>query len=53
MLAFLIRVLLALRSGFETRASRDAEILTLRQQLLVLSRKSGKRVRLRNIDRLV
>jgi len=36
-----------------SRASREAEILVLRQQLMVLSRKSRKRVRLQNIDRLV
>jgi transposase InsO family protein len=53
MLAWLIRFLLALRSVSEAGASREAEILVLRQQLLVLSRKSRKRVRLRNIDRLV
>ncbi|MDB5107127.1 MAG: Integrase, catalytic region [Candidatus Binatus sp.] len=53
MLALLIRFLLALRSVSEARASREAEILVLRQQLLVLSRKSRKRVRLRNIDRLI
>jgi hypothetical protein len=34
------------------RASREAEILVLRQQLL-LNRKSRKRIRLRNIDRLI
>ena len=53
MLALLIRCLLALRSVSEARASREAEILVLRQQLLVLSRKSRKRVHLRNIDRLI
>lgn len=53
MLALLSRILLALRAVSEPRACREAEILFLRQQLLVLSRKSGKRVRLRNIDRLV
>src|SRR5271166_2890501 len=53
MLGLLIRFLLALRSVSEARASRKAEILVLRQQLLVLSRKSRKRVRLRNIDRLI
>ncbi len=46
------RVLVALRSVFETRASREAEILALRQQLLVLNRRRP-RVRLRNIDRLL
>ncbi len=50
MAKWLIRLLLALRSVLETRASREAEILVLRRQLLVLSRKAGKRVRLRNID---
>ena len=53
MLALLIRFLLALRSVSEARASREAEILVLRQQLMVLSRRSRKRVRLRNIDRLI
>ena len=53
MFALLIRFLLALRSVSEARACREAEILVLRQQLLVLSRKSRKRVRLRNIDRLI
>ena len=45
-----------MKTGFErmaSRASREAEILVLRQQLMVLSRKSRKRVRLQNIDRLV
>lgn len=49
--AWLTRILLALRSLTEARASREAEILLLRQQLLVLNRKSV-RFRLRNIDRL-
>jgi hypothetical protein len=53
MLALLIRILLALRSVFEVRTSREAEILVLRQQLLVLSRKTRRRVRLGNLDRLV
>jgi hypothetical protein len=53
MLGLLIRFLLALRSVSEARASREAEILVLRQQLLVLKRKSRKRVHLRNIDRLI
>jgi hypothetical protein len=53
MLGLLIRFLLALRSVSEARASREAEILVLRQQLLVLNRRSRKRVRLRNIDRLI
>jgi transposase InsO family protein len=53
MLAFLTRIVLALRSELDSRASREAEILVLRQQLMVLARKSRKRVRLRNIDRLI
>jgi len=50
--AWLTRIALALRSVLEVRALREAEILALRQQLLVLSRKRP-RVRLRNIDRLI
>jgi transposase InsO family protein len=53
MIAWLIRILLWLRSLVEVRASREAEILVLRQQLLVLGRRSPKRARLRNIDRLI
>jgi len=53
MLALLSRILLTLRSLLEVPASREAEILVLRQQLLVLSRRSPKRFRLRNIDRLI
>lgn len=46
------RIFLALRSVLETGASREAEILVLRQQLLVLKRKRP-RARLRNLDRLI
>jgi hypothetical protein len=53
MLAFLTRIVLALRSMLDGRASRESEILVLRQQLLVLDCKSRKRVRLQNIDRLI
>jgi hypothetical protein len=53
MLALLSRILLVLGSAFETGATREAEILLLRQQLLVLNRKPRKRVRLRNLDRLI
>jgi hypothetical protein len=53
MLALLIRILLALWSASEARVSREAEILVLCQQLMVLSRRSRKPVRLRNLDRLV
>src|SRR5215469_6191258 len=52
MFVWLIRLLLTLRAVSETRASREAEMVVLRQQLPVLSRKSRKRVRLRNIGRL-
>jgi hypothetical protein len=52
MFAFLIKLLLVARSRLESRASLAAENLTLRQQVIVLSRKSRSRVRLRNIDRL-
>src|ERR1700730_7448496 len=38
---------------FRSRASLEAEILTLRHQLNVLRRKSPKRLALRNLDRLV
>ena len=37
----------------KSRASLEAENLVLRQQVIVLSRKSRSRVRLRNIDRLI
>ena len=53
MVAFLIQLLLALRSRFTRRAQIEAENLILRQQLVVLRRKSPKRVRLWNIDRLL
>src|SRR6202011_2896752 len=53
MVAFLTRLLLAIRSRFARRARLEAEHLVLRQQLVVLRRKSAKRVRLWNIDRLL
>jgi hypothetical protein len=53
MFALLGRILPVLRSTFEARSSREAEILVLRHQLLVLRRKTRKRVRLRSIDRLI
>lgn len=49
----LSRTLRALLSTLASRASRKAEIFVLRQQLLVVSRKSRARVRLRNLDLLV
>jgi len=53
MVAFLSQLLLAIRSRFTRRARLEAENLLLRQQLVVLRRKSPKRVRLWNIDRLL
>ena len=53
MVAFLIQLLLAIRSWFARRARLETENLSLRQQLVVLRRKSPKRVRLWNIDRLL
>lgn len=42
-----------LQSLRRSRATRDAEILFLRQQLLVLRRSAPGRVRLRSADRLI
>jgi transposase InsO family protein len=53
MFAFLTKLLLVVRSRLKSQARLKAEILVLRQQVIVLSRKSGARVRLRNIDRLI
>jgi hypothetical protein len=53
MIAFLIMLLLAAWSRLKSRASLETETLVLRQQVIVLSRKSRSRVRLRNIDRLI
>jgi hypothetical protein len=53
MVAFLIQLLLAMRLRFTRRARLEAENLILRQQLVVLRRKSPTRVRLWNIDRLL
>src|ERR1700720_3460963 len=52
MFAYLLKLLLIARSRPKSRASLEAENLVLRQQLIVLSRKSRSRVRLWNIDRL-
>jgi hypothetical protein len=51
--AFLTKLLLVARSRLKSRASLEAENLVLRQQVIVLSRKSRSRVRLRNLDRLI
>ena len=53
MFAFLTKLLLIARSRLKSRASLEAENLVLRQQVIVLSRQSRSRVRLRNIDRLI
>jgi hypothetical protein len=53
MIAFLTRLSRVLRSVLKTRARLEAEIFVLRQQLIVLSRNSRARVRLRNTDRLL
>ena len=53
MVAFLAELLLAIRSRFTRRARLEAENLLLRQQLVVLRRKSPKRMGLWNIDRLL
>jgi hypothetical protein len=53
MVAFLSQLLLAIRSRFTRGARLEAENLILRQQLVVLRRKSPTRVRLWNIDRLL
>src|ERR1700722_7051272 len=53
MVAFLTQLLLTIRPRFTRRARLEAENLLLRQQLVVLRRKSPKRVRLWNIDRLL
>jgi hypothetical protein len=53
MFAYLLKLLLIARTRLESRASLEAENLVLRPQVIVLSRKSLSRVRLRNIDRLI
>ena len=53
MVTFLTQLLLAIWSRFPGRARLEAENLILRQQLVVLRRKSPTRVRLWNIDRLL
>ena len=53
MFAFLTKLLLILRSRLRSQARLEAENLVLRRQVLILSRKSPSRMRLRNLDRLV
>lgn len=52
MFAFLTKLLLVVRSRLRSQAGLQAENLALRQQVLILSRRSRSRVRLRNLDRL-
>jgi hypothetical protein len=53
MFAFLSKFLLIVRSRLRSQAKLQAEILVLRQQVLVLSRKSMLRAGLGNLDRLI
>jgi len=53
MLAFLTKILLIVRSRMRSQARLRAENLILRQQVLILTRKSRPRARLRNLDRLI
>jgi hypothetical protein len=53
MFGYLLKLLLIARTRLKSRASLEAENLVLRQQVIVISRKSRSRVRLRNIDRLI
>jgi IS1 family transposase len=53
MVAFLTQLLLAIRSWHTRRVRLEADNLILRQQLVMLRRKSPTRVRLWNIDRLL
>lgn len=53
MLALLTKILLIVRRRLRSQARLRAEILVLRQQVLILSRKRPARVRLRNLDRLI
>jgi hypothetical protein len=53
MLEFLTKVSLVAHSRLRSRASLEAENIVLRRQVIVLSRKLGARLRLRNINRLI
>ncbi len=53
MAAFPTQLLLAIRLRFTRRARLEVENLILRQQPVVLRRKSATRVKLWNIDRLL
>jgi hypothetical protein len=51
MFAFQLKLLLIARTRLKSRANLEAENLVLRQQVILLSRKSRSRVR--NLDRLI
>jgi transposase InsO family protein len=53
MTALLTWLLLGLRLRLKSRVQLEAEIITLRQQVIILSRKSRSGVGLKNIDRLI
>ena len=53
MVAYLTRLLLILGARFKARERLEAENILLRQQVIILSRRSRTRVQLRNIDRLI
>lgn len=53
MFAFLTELLLIVRSRLRSQARLQAEILVLRQQVLILGRKAPSRARLRNLDRVI
>jgi hypothetical protein len=53
MFAFRAKLLLILRFRLRSRARLCAENLALRYQVLILSRNSLSRVRLRNLDRVI
>ncbi|MGD0120695.1 MAG: hypothetical protein ABSD30_21720 [Candidatus Binatus sp.] len=53
MFEFLIKLLLVVRTKLKSRATLEAENIVLRQQVIVLSRKTRSHVRMRNVDRLI
>jgi hypothetical protein len=53
MVALLTWLLLRVYSGFKSQARLEAENMLLRQQVIVLRRRCGTRVRLRKLDRLI
>src|SRR5436190_5218095 len=48
-----VALLALLASTFQTRAAQQAEIAALRHQIAVLQRSSPRRLRLKQVDRLV